>query len=219
MGWEEMMMQHLNVPNQLGQSLPQQISKHILKKIIKGEIKAGEKIVEEEISNELNTSRAPVREALYLLQVDGIVERIPRRGTIVKNFSQKEIEEYNDVMIEIVQISVEYSQNQWTEYHKLTFQKYLEETTAECEKKDVIEYQKKVEQIFRYILSLAENKALIRFYEEANHILKVFAQVQWNIRTMEKFHLKFKVFAEAILDSDFAKAKIAIYETIKLGVQ
>ena len=213
------MMKNVNVSNEFGDSLPQQISKHILKKIIKGEIKAGEKIVEEEISNELNTSRAPVREALYLLQVDGIVERIPRRGTIVKNFSQKEIEEYNDVMIEIIQISVDYSQNQWTEYHKLTFKKYLEETTAECEKKDVTEYQKKVEQIFRYILSLAENKALTRFYEEANHILKVFAQVQWNIGTMEKFHLKFKIFAEAILDSDFAKAKTAIYETIKLGVQ
>ena len=104
-----------SVSNQLGESLPQQISKYILKKIIKGEIRAGEKIVEEEISNQLNTSRAPVREALYLLQVDGIVERIPRRGTLVKKFTQKEIEEYNDVMIEIIQIAVDYSRNQWTD--------------------------------------------------------------------------------------------------------
>lgn len=208
-----------DLSNQFGESLPQQISKHILKKIIRGEIKAGEKIVEEEISTELNTSRAPVREALYLLQVDGIVERIPRRGTIVKTFTQQEIEEYNDVMIELIQISVDYSQNQWTEEHKLKLQKYLEDTTTVCEKKDVIEYQKKVEQIFRYILFLADNKALTRFYEEANHILKVFAQVQWTIKTMRNFHSKFQIFAEAILNSEFTKANTAIYETIKLGVK
>ncbi|WP_309520700.1 GntR family transcriptional regulator [Peribacillus frigoritolerans] len=76
-----------------GESLPQQIAKHILKKIIEGEIEAGEKIVEEDISKELNTSRAPVREALYLLQVDGIVERMPRRGTIV-NFQQSNGHQY-----------------------------------------------------------------------------------------------------------------------------
>ena len=208
-----------DLSNQFGESLPQQISKHILKKIIRGEIKAGEKIVEEEISTELNTSRAPVREALYLLQVDGIVERIPRRGTIVKTFTQQEIEEYNDVMIELIQISVDYSQNKWTEEHKLKLQKYLEDTTTVCEKKDVIEYQKKVEQIFRYILFLADNKALTRFYEEANHILKVFAQVQWTIETMRNFHSKFQIFAEAILNSEFTKANTAIYETIKLGVK
>ena len=86
-------------------------------------------------------------------------------------------------------------------------------------KKDVIAYQKKVEHILRYILSLAENKALIRFYEEANHILKVFAQVQWNVRTMENFHDQFKNFAEAILNSDFTRANTAIYETLKLGIQ
>lgn len=208
-----------DLSNQFGESLPQQISKHILKKIIRGEIKAGEKIVEEEISTELNTSRAPVREALYLLQVDGIVERIPRRGTIVKTFTQQEIEEYNDVMIELIQISVDYSQNKWTEEHKLKLQKYLEDTTTVCEKKDVIEYQKKVEQIFRYILFLADNKALTRFYEEANHILKVFAQVQWTIETMRNFHSKFQIFAVAILNSEFTKANTAIYETIKLGVK
>lgn len=208
-----------SVSSQFGESLPQQISKYILKKIIKGEIKAGEKIVEEEISTQLQTSRAPVREALYLLQVDGIVERIPRRGTVVKKFTQKEIEEYNDVMIEIIQIAVDYSRSHWTDAHKIKLKGYLDTASAECEKKDVIEYQKKVEQILRYILSLAENKALIRFYEEANHILKVFAQVQWNIRTMENFHSQFKVFAEAILASDFMRANSAIYETLKLGVK
>ncbi|WP_410798824.1 GntR family transcriptional regulator [Lysinibacillus telephonicus] len=202
-----------------GEPLSLQIYKHILKKIIEGEFKAGDKIVEEDISKELNTSRAPVREALYLLQVDGIVERMPRRGTVVKSFTKSEIEEYNDVIIELIRVAVNYLSNKWNEEHKLKFKEYFNEVSTEYEKKNVIEYQIKLEQLLRYILSIANNKALIRFYEEANSILKVFAQVQWTIKTMENFHCKLKDFGAAMLESDFAKANKAIYETIKLGVK
>lgn len=202
-----------------GEPLSLQIYKHILKKIIEGEFKAGDKIVEEDISKELSTSRAPVREALYLLQVDGIVERIPRRGTVVKSFTKSEIEEYNDVIIELIRVAVNYLSNKWSEEHKLKFKEYFDEVSTEYEKKNVIEYQIKIEQLLRYILSIANNKALTRFYEEANNILKVFAQVQWNIKTMENFHSKFEVFGAAMIKSDFVKANKAIYETIKLGVK
>jgi DNA-binding GntR family transcriptional regulator len=201
-----------------GESLPQQISKHILTKIIQGDFKAGEKIVEEEIAKELNTSRAPVREALYLLQVDGIVERQPRRGTIVKAFTQKEIVEYNDVMIGLIQMTVEFSKGKWQPENKQQLSMYLERATAQCKQGNVIEYQMKAEQLLKYILLLADNKALARFYEEANHILKVFAQVQWNTVTMENFHSNLKAFVKAVLDEDFAKANKAIFETLKCGV-
>ncbi len=213
------MTKHSNVSNQFGESLPQQIAKHILEKIIKGEIEAGEKIVEEAISTELNTSRAPVREALYLLQVDGVVERIPRRGTIVKAFTQKEIEEYNDVMIELIRIAVQYSRDKWTEAHKLRLREHLAEATVACENKNIIGYQKKAEEVFRYILFIADNKALTRFYEETNHILKVFAQIQWTVKTMENFYAQFLIFTEAVLKSDFDKANEAIYDTLKQGVK
>lgn len=201
-----------------GESLPQQISKYILQKILRGEIKAGEKIIEEDISKELNTSRAPVREALYLLQVDGIVERIPRKGTLVKSFSDYEIMEYNDVMIGIIQMAVEYTKGKWQEEHKKRLQDFLESATAECEQGNVIEYQIKVEQQLRFILSVALNKALARFFEEANHILKVFARIRWNTTTMETFHTHIKVFTQSILAEDYDKANKAIYEALKRGV-
>ncbi|MBR8646059.1 GntR family transcriptional regulator [[Brevibacterium] frigoritolerans] len=110
--------------------------------MIEGEIEAGEKIVEEDISKELNTSRAPVREALYLLQVDGIVERMPRRGTIVKPFSQKEIIEYNDVTIGLIQMGIDFSKGKWLTENKQSLQRHLESATDECENRNVIEYQK-----------------------------------------------------------------------------
>ncbi|MGV3463803.1 MAG: GntR family transcriptional regulator [Heyndrickxia sp.] len=203
---------------EFGESLPQQIYKHILKNIIEGKIKAGEKIVEEDVSKELNTSRAPVREALYLLQVDGIVERIPRRGTVVRTFSQHEIVEYNDVTIELLRVAVDYSRDKWKEENKSTLKTYIQELNNEFENKNVIPYQIKAQQLLKYLLIIADNKALTRFYDEASHILKVFAQTQWNIKTVENFHANFHIFAESILHSDFDKAKEAIYHALKQGV-
>jgi DNA-binding GntR family transcriptional regulator len=202
-----------------GESLPQQIAKQILKKIIEGELKAGDRILEDEISKELNTSRAPVREALYLLQVDGIVERIPRRGTVIKSFTHLDIVEYNDAMIGLIQAAVEFSKQKWQEEQIKNLHDYLVKATYECEQKNVINYQLIAEELFRYLFIVAENKALLRFYEEAGHILRVFAQSQWNEKTMESFHKELSYFCDAIINSQFNEAKTAIFNTLKLGVK
>ncbi|WP_067729154.1 GntR family transcriptional regulator [Oceanobacillus damuensis] len=209
----------LDKTEHFGESLPEQISKNILKKIIKGELKAGDKIGEEEISKELNTSRAPVREALYLLQIDGVVERVPRKGTIVKSFTQKDIEDYLETIIGIIQLGIDYSKEYWTKENKDKFKALLEDSNIEYDNQNIIEYQYKAEKLFRFIIYITENIGLIRFYEEANHILNVFAQVQMNSKTMEKFHVKLKYFATTIIDSDFNKAKEAIKEAIKEGAK
>lgn len=202
-----------------GESLPQQIYKHILKKIIEWELKAGDKIVEEDIARELGTSRAPVREALYLLQVDGVVERIPRRGTIVAAFTEHEIVEYNDVMIGLIRTAVDFSRDQWMEAELQQLRDYRQEVQAECDNQQVIAYQLKVEQLLKFIFAVAGNKALIRYYEKTSLILKVFAGVRWDVQTMENFQAKLDVFADALLKADYGLACEAIYETLKRGVK
>lgn len=76
-------------------SLPQKIAEEIAEQIIIGELKPGEKIVEKLIADQYSTSRAPVREALYLLSMEGLVSRIPRKGTVVKGYS---VDEINDLI-------------------------------------------------------------------------------------------------------------------------
>lgn len=202
-----------------GESLPQQINRHILKKIIEGKLQAGDKIIEEDLSRELNTSRAPVREALYLLQIEGIVERVPRKGTIVKTFNQKSIKDYLDTLIGMLQLGIDFSKVHWTERKTAEFKELLDDSNHSYQKQNIIDYQYKAERLFRYIIYITENIALIRFYEEANHILNVFAQVQMNESTMKKFHNKFNVFAKAIIDSHFDQAKTALHEAIKEGAK
>jgi DNA-binding GntR family transcriptional regulator len=51
--------------------------------IVDGRLRPGERIKEVPLAEELGFSRAPVRDALRLLERDGLVELVPNRGAIV----------------------------------------------------------------------------------------------------------------------------------------
>ena len=75
----------------LNNALSKAIAEHISEQIITGILKPGEKLIELNYAQEYGTSRAPVREAIYLLTIEGLVERIPRKGAIVKEYTENEI--------------------------------------------------------------------------------------------------------------------------------
>ncbi|HET7629405.1 MAG TPA: GntR family transcriptional regulator [Bacillales bacterium] len=72
-------------------SLSKIIAEKITEQIITGELQPGEKIVETVYADEYGTSRAPIREALYLLTIEGLVERVPRKGAVVKGYTNFEM--------------------------------------------------------------------------------------------------------------------------------
>lgn len=52
--------------------------------IIDGRLSPGQRLKEEELARELGISRTPVREALLILQAEGLVEATPNRGATVR---------------------------------------------------------------------------------------------------------------------------------------
>lgn len=61
--------------------------------ILSGEIGDGERLIESDIAERLNVSRTPVREAFRMLESDGILEALPRRGVVVRNMAVGDIVE------------------------------------------------------------------------------------------------------------------------------
>ncbi|MFS8188569.1 GntR family transcriptional regulator [Rossellomorea marisflavi] len=208
----------MNRVNHGKESLPEKVYHHLLQQILNGVIKAGEKIIEEDVARDLGTSRAPVREALYLLKVDGIAERIPRIGTIVKDFSDKEIIEYNDAVIGLLQSAIEQSQPKWDDTNRHRLQVLGDEADEACRLEDVQLYQSRVEQLITHVFIVSDNKALMRFYKEANHILMVFAQVKWTRETMKNFNWELNVFTSSLVEGKFDDAKKAVKVTLDQGV-
>jgi DNA-binding GntR family transcriptional regulator len=70
-------------------------AKEIIKnKIISFEIKPGEALREGVIARELRMGRTPVREALLMLEQEGLLECIPNVGYLVHKLTRKEADDY-----------------------------------------------------------------------------------------------------------------------------
>ena len=77
--------------------LRSQTRDEIRQRIIDGRLTPGTRIVERELAAELQVSRVPVREALRMLESEGFLEVVPRRGVVVKRMTRRDVEELFDV--------------------------------------------------------------------------------------------------------------------------
>jgi DNA-binding GntR family transcriptional regulator len=64
---------------------------------LNGEILPHQHLVETRIAKEIGTSRTPIREALHSLELEGLIESIPRVGYVVKPINEGEVEEICEI--------------------------------------------------------------------------------------------------------------------------
>ncbi|HWI14027.1 MAG TPA: GntR family transcriptional regulator [Burkholderiales bacterium] len=83
--------------SQLTHSLAEQIATRLSDRIVSGEYTPGQRIMEQALAAEFGVSRGPVREALRLLEKDGLVTILARRGAQVTRLSIDEVREIFDV--------------------------------------------------------------------------------------------------------------------------
>lgn len=65
----------------------------IRKRILSGELEPGERLIEERLTRHLDISRPPLREALRLLENEGLIVTRPRRGAFVATLSRQDVYE------------------------------------------------------------------------------------------------------------------------------
>ena len=64
-------------------TVPEQIAARVGDRILSGTMLPGSRIGEQELADEFSVSRGPVRDALRILEREGLVTLLPRRGVIV----------------------------------------------------------------------------------------------------------------------------------------
>lgn len=61
--------------------------------ILKGELKPGERLMELQLAAKLGVSRTPIREAIRMLEQEGLAVTIPRKGAEVAKMTEKDMED------------------------------------------------------------------------------------------------------------------------------
>lgn len=82
-------------------SLNEVVTQALRQAILSGEFELGERLPESHLAERFNVSRVPIREALRVLQVEGIVEIIPRKGARIPLLSNEEIAEIIELRAEL----------------------------------------------------------------------------------------------------------------------
>lgn len=92
------------VPSPVGavdQSLSAQIYVELRERIIEGIYPPGTRLRERELSDDLNVSRVPLREALPQLEADGYIVTYPRRGAVVRTLTLVDVDELFDIRLSL----------------------------------------------------------------------------------------------------------------------
>lgn len=182
-------------------SAREHITQILLDRILDGTYKPGDRLIELQIASELNTSQAPVREALRYLEAMRVVETETYKGTRVRSISAKELEESSQVRAALEELGA-----QLAAPHFKNKVEALEHESAlfmqAAIDKDVKAYSKHDIEFHRIIMTGAQNALLLSI---------------WNSVVLEsRFRLTLKNIGEDQLET-FGHAHLPVIDALKKG--
>ena len=83
--------------------------------ILRGELKPGERLMEIRLANQLGVSRTPIREAIRMLELDGLVIMVPRKGAQVAQITEKDLNDVLEVRLGLEELAVKLACQRITE--------------------------------------------------------------------------------------------------------
>lgn len=144
---------------------PMQIAEEIADRIAKGILHPNEHLIETVIAEEFNTSRAPVREALLMLEKDRLVKRVPHHGFVVKKFSREEIHQLYDATFRLEEITMEKAILKITDSDIIRIEEILEKQCEAIEEGDIVRYYDLNEEFHVTLLSIANNQFITEMHQ------------------------------------------------------
>lgn len=87
-------------------TVPEQIAAHLGERILSGLMPPGTRIGEQELATEFNVSRGPIRDALRILEREGLATLLARRGAIVTSLTTQELRELLEIRAGLFELVV-----------------------------------------------------------------------------------------------------------------
>ncbi len=119
------------------QSLGQEATQLLRKMLLNGHFNAGERLVEDRIAQDLGISRTPLREALHRLAQEGILEKRPSGGYILRDLQRTEIEDAINIRAMLESHAAELAASRCTAEQKKILRKNLSNFRKAHEKNNI----------------------------------------------------------------------------------
>ena len=196
---------------------------NLKKRIIANSLKSGDPLNEGLLSNELKTSKTPVREALQQLEKEGFVENIPGKGAFVSRFSFQDIRELFEIreMLEIgaIRKAVARGDLNLAEAKAIRAKFVSSESNGNRTARN---YFNAGDQIHTFIIDSLGNRQLIEYYGRLQeHIVRMRLHF-FNQVDQERSERSFKEHLEiidAMVAQDTVKAEEALRDNLRNSVE
>lgn len=162
-----------------GLSLPQQIAEVIASEIIELKLPLGRRLPEMSLATRFGTSRASIREAMYLLAQEGLIKRSPRKGTYVREFDRQEIEELYRIRAVLEELALERIAESYDKTQACLTA--LDAIMGEMEKvhKETKQYHELNFRFHKTVIEIGGSHLLLSLYKQIEGPLKIFLRVSF----------------------------------------
>lgn len=149
-------------------ALHQQVAKRLRQMLVEGRIAPGAKLNERELTEVLQVSRTPLREAIKMLAAEGLVELLPNRGAIAVALSETDVRNTFEVMAGLEALSGELAAQRITAQELAEIKAMQFEMMAAYTRRDLSNYYRLNALIHSAINAAAKNPVLAVTYNQVN---------------------------------------------------
>lgn len=173
------------------QGLHEEVVSRLRLRIVEGQIAPGAKLNERELSESLQVSRTPLREAIKMLAAEGLVELLPNRGAVAAQLSRQDVVDAFEVIAGLEGMSGELAAARITEAELSEIRASHYEMLAAFTRRDLPAYYRLNAHIHQSINAAARNPVLAQTYRSVNARLQAlrfrsnFDERKWGIAVQE----------------------------------
>jgi DNA-binding GntR family transcriptional regulator len=149
-------------------ALHEQVAQQLRQMLVEGHIAPGAKLNERELSEELQVSRTPLREAIKMLAAEGLVELLTNRGAIALQLTRADVLNTFEVMAGLEGQSGELAAQRITEAELNNIKALHFDMLAAYTRQDLSAYYRLNSEIHRAINAAAKNPVLTATYNQVN---------------------------------------------------
>jgi DNA-binding GntR family transcriptional regulator len=143
-------------------SAPQVAAQAIRDAIITAKFKAGERLVEGKLAEDLGIGQPTLREALKELEYEGLVRKIPQRGTYIAKPSKNELEKMLAVRMQLESLAINLAARKMTSQVEDELTGIVNEMASAARSMDLARFNDSDVAFHRVIWALAANEYLAK---------------------------------------------------------
>jgi len=191
-----------------GKTLKEEIIEYLRRRIITNELKPGDRIVELDIAKKYDISRGPVREAVRLLEDEGLLEYKKNIGCVVKVLSKKELKEMYLILSSLEKLALNLTNGVLKNEIIKKMEDKAKEIKGYIEEKDIESIIEADYEIHKQIVLNPENDKLFQLWDsmKSNYYAMYLTVLEKDPKILYRIHDKHMGFVKVLKEGNLEKS-------------